>query len=109
MHAVPHPEPHVAGYGEGFLADGFIFNDVGDINQSGQLLMHSIIRCPHPVLVVIGAIHLDEHTMLGRNGVDIAIAVVAIVLLVAVEILPRAFQLAKFCLWCHVASLEIAA
>ena len=109
VQAVPHPESHITGNEQRFLADGFIINDTGYINQSGQLLMHGIIRCPYPVFVVIGTIHLYEHAVLWWNGIDVAIAVVTIVLLIVIEIFPRAFQFTQLCLRCHVTGLEIAA
>ena len=109
VQAVPHPESHVAGNEQGFLADGLVVDDTGYVNQSGQLLMHGIVRSPHPVLVVIGTIHLDEHAVLRWDGVHVAIAIVTIILLIAVKVLPRAFHRTQFSLGSHVARLEIAA
>ena len=107
--SVPHPEAHIFRDEQRFLGNRLVVYIVGNIDESGQLLVYSIIRCPHPVFVVVGAIHLYQRTMLGRNGVQIAVAVVAIIFFVAVEVAPLTTQLAQLLLRSQVASLEVAA
>ena len=109
MQAVPYPESHVLGNQKSLLGDGFVIDVVGNVDETGQLLVYAVIGCPHPLLVVVGAVHLDEHTMLGGDGIDITVTVVGIILLVAVEVGPRAFQLAQLVFRGEVTCLAVTA
>ena len=109
VQTVPHPEAHILGNEQGLVSDSLVVDVGGDVDQTGQLLVHRIIRRPHPTVVVVGAIHLYQHAMLGRDGVEIAIAILRIVLLVAVEIGPGALHLPQLVLRGEVACLPIAA
>ena len=106
--AVPHPKAHILGDKQSLCSYSLVVHKVGDVDESCQLLMHRVVRRPHPLFVVVGTIHLYEHTMLGRYGVEIAVAVMREVLLVAVEVGPCAFHLAQLGLGCQVASLAVA-
>ena len=70
--------------------------------------MYRIVRCPHPLFVVIGAIHLYQDAVLGGYGIEITIAILAAVFLIAVEVGPRALHLAQFVLGCKVTGFPVA-
>ncbi len=108
VQAVPHPQPHVAGYEQGFVGHGLVIDIGGNVNQPGQLLVYGIIGCPHPTVVVIGTIHLYEDAVLGGDGIQIAVSILPAVLLVAVEIGPGALHLPELLLGCEVAGFPVA-
>ena len=70
--------------------------------------MDGVIGCPHPTLVVVGPVHLYQGTVLGGDGVQIAVAVLLRVLLIVVEVGPGALHLLQFFLGSEVASLPVA-
>ena len=109
VQAVPHPQSHVLSREQGLVGHSAVVDVGGNVDESRQLLVHGIIRCPHPTVVVIGAIHLNQHTVLGGDGVQVAIAVLAGLLLVAVEVGPCALHLAELLLGGKVAGLPVAA
>ena len=108
VHAVPHPQAHVLGYEQRFLGDGIVVDVGGYVDEARQLLVHAVVGCPHPLLVVIRSIHLDEHAVLRRYGVQVAIAVALILLLVAVEVFPRALHRSQLLFRGEVACLPVA-
>ena len=88
VHAVPHPQSHVLGNGEGLVGYGLVVKQVGDVDESGELLVHRVVGCPHSVGVVVWGIFLDEGAVLGGNGVDISVAILLILLFICVEVAP---------------------
>ena len=91
MQTVPHPESHVA-RDEECLSGGLpIVHIFSDVAESGQLFVHAVVGRPHPFLVVVGAHGFDEGAVLRRDGVEVAVSVVAEVVLVVVKSGPRAF------------------
>ena len=109
VQSVPHPKPHILSYQQGFLGDGFVIDVVGDVDEAGQLFVDAVVRCPHPLLVVVRAIHLYQGTVLGGNGVKVTVAVVLEVLLVVVEVLPCSLHLAQLGFGGEVACFPVAA
>ena len=108
VHTVPHPKAHVFGNGEGLVGRGLFVEECGDVYEPGELFVYSVIRSPHPVAVVIGAIHLYKCAVLGRNGIEVAIAVQLRMFLVLIEGLPCALHGAQFFFRGEVACLAIA-
>ena len=108
VHTVPHPESHVLGYLESLVANLLVVEVGSDVDETRQLLVNTIIRCPNPVGVVVGTIHLDKGAVLGRDGVEIAVAILLGVLLVFVESLPGTLHLTKFCLRGEITCLPVA-
>ena len=105
---VPHPQSHVLG-DEQCLGSNRLVVEIGsDVDESGQLLMNGIVRRPHTVAVVVGTVLFDEHTVLGRDGVEIAIAIFLGMLLVHVKSRPRALHILQFAFRGQVACLPIA-
>ena len=109
MQSVPHPEAHVLGNDERLGGELLVVHEVGDVDKSGQLLMHGVVRGPHALFVVVGRIALNEGAVLGGNGVDVSVAVVGAVGLVTIEILPCAAQLSELALGRQVAGLTVTA
>ena len=109
MQAVPYPESHVLGYQQRLLGDGFVVDVVGYVDETCQLLVYAVVGCPHPVLVVVRAVHLYQCAVLGRDGVEVSVAVVGVILLIVVEVLPGALHLAQFRLGGEVAGFAVAA
>ena len=109
MQAVPYPKAHVLGYEERFVGNSLVVDVVGYIDEAGQLLVHTVVRRPYPLFVVVCTVHLNKHAMLGGYGVEIAVAVVSIVLFVVVEVGPCAFQFAQFGLRSQIAGFTITA
>ena len=108
VHAVPYPESHILGDEECLVADFLIVKVGGDVYQTGKLLVYAVIRCPNPIGVVVGTIHLDQSTMLSRNGVDIAVTIQFRVLLIFIKSSPGALHLSEFCLRSEITSLPVA-
>ena len=108
MHAVPYPESHILGNEESLVADFLIIKVGGDVYQTGKLLMYTIIRCPNPIGVVVGTIHLNKSTMLSRNGIDIAVTIQFRVLLIFIKSSPGTLHLSEFCLRSEITSLPVA-
>ena len=109
VQTVPDPQAHVLGNQPGLVRNLLVIHIGGDVDEARQLLVHTVVGRPYPLLVVVGAVHLDEGAVLGRNSVQVAIAILLVVLLVLVEILPRTLQLPQFRLGSKVASLPVAA
>ena len=108
VHAVPYPESHILGNKECLVADFLIIKVGGDVYQTGKLLVYTVIRCPYPIRVVVGTIHLDKSTMLSRNGVDIAVTIQFRVLLIFIKSRPSALHLSEFSLRSEITSLPVA-
>ena len=108
VHAVPYPESHILGNEESLVADFLIIKVGGDVYQTGKLLMYTIIRCPNPIGVVVGTIHLNKSTMLSRNGIDIAVTIQFRVLLIFIKSSPGTLHLSEFCLRSEITSLPVA-
>ena len=109
MQAVPYPQPHVLGYEQSLGGHPLVVNVGCNIYESGQLLMYRIVGCPHPGFVVVAAIHLDECGMVGRDGIEVSVAIFLPLRLMLVESLPSTLHLAQFGLRGKVASLPVAA
>ena len=107
VHAVPYPESHILSDEESLVADFLIIKVGGDVYQTGKLLMYTIIRCPNPIGVVVGTIHLNKSTMLSRNGIDIAVTIQFRVLLIFIKSSPSALHLSEFCLWSEITRLPV--
>ena len=108
VHTVPYPESHILGNKECLIADFLIVKVGDDVYQTGKLLVYAVIRCPNPIGVIVGTIHLDKSTMLSRNGVDIAVTIQFRVLLIFIKSRPSALHLSEFCLWSEITSLPVA-
>ena len=91
---VPHPESHVLGNKQSLGGYFLVIDIVGNVDESSQLLVNGVVRSPHPIFVVVGTVHLNQCAVLGRNGVQVAIAIVTIIFLIAVEGSPCSLQLA---------------
>ena len=102
VQAVPYPQAHILGNEQGLGGHPTVVHIGGDVDESRQLFMYRIIRCPHPLVVVVGTVHLNQSTV-------VAVSVMAIVFLVAVEVSPTALYLPQFGLRCKVACLAVAA
>ena len=108
VQTIPHPQTHILG-NEQCLVGNLPFIDViGNVDESRQLFMDTVIRSPHPFLIIIRAIALDEHRMLCRNGIQVAVAIVLPVLFVPVKSRPAAFQFLQFRLWSQVTGFPVA-
>ena len=70
--------------------------------------MHGVIGRPHPTLIVVGTVHLYQGTMLGGNGIQIAITIFLALFLIAVEVGPGALHLLQFLLRGEVAGFPVA-
>ena len=108
VQAVPHPQSHILGNEQSLGGSGFVVDIGGDVDETCQLLVYRIIRCPHPALVVVGAVHLYQCAVLGRDGVQVAVAILLILFLIAVEVFPCALHLSQFFLGGEVAGLPVA-
>ena len=84
------------------------YEQVGDVDKSGKLLVHRVIWCPHSVGVIVWRISLNEGTVLCGNGVDISIAIFLILLFISVEVAPCSLHIAQLFLGGEIASLPIA-
>ena len=108
VQAVPYPQSHVLGYEQRLVGCFFVVNIGGDVDETCQLFVYGVVGRPHPVVVVVGTIHLDEYTMLGGNGVQIAIAILLVLLLIMVEIFPSALHGLQLLLGSEIACLPVA-
>ena len=109
VQAVPHPQSHVLGDEQGLLGRGLVVDIGGDVDETCQLLVYRVIGSPHPTLIVVGAVHLYQGAVLGGDGVQVAVAILLIVFLIAVEVGPGALHLLQFLLRGEVAGLPVAA
>ena len=109
VHAVPHPQPHILGDEQGLVGNGFVVHVGGYVDEACQLLVDGVVRCPHPVGVVVRTVHLYQRAVLGGYGVEVAVAVPLRVLLVFVKGRPRAFHVFQLLLRGEVARLPVAA
>ena len=108
VQTVPHPQSHILGNEQGLGGSGFVIDIGGNVDESCQLLMHRIIWCPHPTVVIIGTIHLNQDAMLGRDGIQITVAILLVSLFIAVKVGPRALHLLQLFLRGEVACLPVA-
>ena len=108
VQAIPHPESHVLGRDQRLGCHNRVVDISSNVDETCQLLMHRVIRCPHPIIIIVRAIHLNEHAMLGRDGVQIAIAVLRGLTLIAVKVGPSALHGLQFLLRGEVARLPVA-
>ena len=108
VHAVPYPESHILGDEECLVADFLIIKVGSDVYQTGKLLVYAVIRCPNPIGVVVGTIHLDKSTMLSRNGVDIAVTILFRMLLILIKSSPGSLHIPEFSLRSEITSLPVA-
>ena len=108
MHAVPHPESHVLCDEQGFVGNGLVIDVVGNVDETSQLFVDGVVGRPHPFLIIVRTIALNQRRMSGRDGIEVAIAVVAVVFLVFVEGSPVALHLFQFLFWGIVSCLPIA-
>ena len=109
VHAVPHPKAHILGYEQRLVGDSVVVDVCRDIYKPRQLLVYRIIGRPHPAVVVIRAVHLDQGGVLCRYGVQISVSVLAILSLVTVEVLPRSLHVPQLLFGCKVPCLPVAA
>ena len=109
VQAVPYPQSHVLGNEQRLGCCGLVINIGGNIDKTGELFVYGIIRCPYPLFVVVGAIHLNQHAMLSRNGIQVAIAILPVFLLIAVEVGPCTLHLFQFFLRGKVARFPVTA
>ena len=92
MQTVPYPQAHVLGYQQGFVGYLLVVHVGGNVDKSGQLFVDGVVGSPHPVVVVVGAVHLYQRRMVGRDGIQVAISVAGILLLVLVKGFPCALH-----------------
>ena len=109
MQAVPYPQTHVLGYEQRLGCHLLVVHVGGYVDESGQLLVYRVVGRPYPSLVVVAAVHFDECRVMGRDSVDVSVAILLPLLLMLVKCLPGTLHLAQLLLGGKVASLPVAA
>ena len=108
VQTVPYPETHILGDEQGLGGCWLVVDVGGDIDESGELFVDGVVGGPHPTLVIIGAVHLNQYTVLGGDGIQVTIAVLLAFLLVAVKIGPGALHLLQLLFGGEVAGFPVA-
>ena len=108
VQSVPYPQPHVLGSHQRLLCCCLVVDAGSYVNQPCQLFMYGVVWSPHPMFVVVRPVHLYQYAMLGRYGVQVAVAIPPEVLLITVEVAPRPLHLFQLLFWGQVAGFPIA-
>ena len=58
VQAVPHPQSHILSNQQRLLGHLAVVDIGGDVDESGQLLVHRVVGSPHPIIIIVRAIHL---------------------------------------------------
>ena len=108
MQTVPNPQTHIFGNQKSLVGNLVIIHISGNVDKSGQLLVDGVVGSPHPIVVVIGAIHLYEGRVVGWDGIQIAVSILGILFLMLVKGLPCTLHLAQLGFGGKIACLPIA-
>ena len=93
VQTVPYPETHVLRYQQGLIGHRLVVDIGRNVYQARQLLVHRVVGGPYPTLIIVGTVHLYQHTVLRGNRVQVPIAVSLATLLIAIEVGPTATHL----------------
>ena len=108
VHSVPYPQAHILGRQQRLGCHLGLVHVGGNVYQPRQLLVYGVVGSPHPLLVVVAPVHLYQGCMVGGYGVQVAVAVLAPLLLVAVKSFPGTLHGAQLLLGGEVARLPVA-
>ena len=107
MQAIPDPQAHIFSDKQSFIGKSLIIHIGGNVDKTCQLLMDRVIWSPHPIIIIITAIHLNKSRMVSRDSIEIAITILLILFFMLIKRRPTTFHLAELLLGSKIASLPI--